>query len=136
MPHVEFTDNYQDLSTENGFQFKFICQSCGNGNMSSWQANASGIAGEMLRGVGNIFGGVLGRAASGSYEIQKAVGGPAHEVVRGDAGIVVSNVCQAIGEVEEGGHVGLCGALGLDPGVVAPYRSTRCSPSSAPGGGP
>jgi len=79
MPHVEFTDNYQDLSTENGFQFKFICQSCGNGNMSSWQANASGIAGEMLRGVGNIFGGVLGRAASGSYEIQKAVGGPAHD---------------------------------------------------------
>jgi uncharacterized protein (UPF0212 family) len=79
MPHIEFTNNYQDLSTENGFQFKFFCESCGNGNMSSWQANATGIAGEMLRGAGNIFGGLLGRAASGSYEIQKAVGGPAHD---------------------------------------------------------
>ena len=79
MPHIEFTDNYQDLSTENGFQFKFMCQSCGNGYMSSWQANATGIAGELLRGAGSVFGGVFGRAASGSYEIQKAVGGPAHD---------------------------------------------------------
>src|SRR5262249_33780992 len=79
MAHIEFTDNIQDLSTENGFQFKFFCQSCGNGMLSSWQANATGIAGEMLRGVGSILGGVLGRAAAGSYEIQKAVGGPAHD---------------------------------------------------------
>jgi len=79
MPHVEFTDNYQDLSTENGFQFKFVCESCGNGYMSSWKPNTVGIAGSLLRGAGQMFGGVFGTAAAGSYEIQKAVGGPAHD---------------------------------------------------------
>ena len=31
MARIEFTDNYQDLSTAIGFQFKFLCESCGNG---------------------------------------------------------------------------------------------------------
>lgn len=79
MAHVEFTDNYQDLSTDQGFQFKFICESCGNGYMSSWQANQLGMAGDALRAAGSMFGGIFGRAASGSYEIQKAVGGPQHD---------------------------------------------------------
>lgn len=79
MAHIEFTDNYQDLSTDNGYQFKFFCQSCGNGYMSSWQANKAGIATDLLRGAGSIFGGIFGRAAAGSYEIQRAVGGPAHD---------------------------------------------------------
>ena len=79
MARVAFTNNHQDLSTENGFQFKFICESCGNGYMSSWRANKVGIAGSLLRGAGQIFGGVFGSAAAGSYEIQKAIGGPAHD---------------------------------------------------------
>jgi hypothetical protein len=79
MAHIEFTNNYQDLSTESGFQFKFICESCNNGYMSSWHANKVGIAGSLLRGAGQIFGGAFGSAAAGSYEIQKAVGGPAHD---------------------------------------------------------
>ena len=44
MAHIEFTDNYQDLSTESGYQFKFFCESCGNGYMSSWKASKAGIA--------------------------------------------------------------------------------------------
>jgi len=79
MSRVEFTDNYQDLSTDNGFQFKFFCQGCGNGYMSSWKANKLGVATDLLRGAGNLLGGVFGRAASGTYEVQKAVGGPAHD---------------------------------------------------------
>ena len=79
MAHIEFTDNYQDLSTDTGFQFKFFCQSCGNGYMSSWQANKVGIAGDVVRAAGNIFGGIFGRASSGSYEIQRAVGGTEHD---------------------------------------------------------
>jgi hypothetical protein len=77
--HIEFTDNYEDLSTETGFQFKFICETCGNGYMSSWHANKTGIAGGLLRGAGNMLGGILGRAGAGSYEIQEAIGGPAHD---------------------------------------------------------
>ncbi len=79
MARIEFTDNYEDLSTENGFQFRFRCESCGNGYLSSWQPNKVGIAASILRGAGHIVGGVLGRAASGSYEIQRAIGGPQHD---------------------------------------------------------
>jgi ribosomal protein L32 len=79
MAHIEFTDNYEDLSTDTGFQFKFHCKSRGNGYMSSWQANKAGIAGDVVRAAGSIFGGIFGRASSGAYEIQKAVGGPEHD---------------------------------------------------------
>lgn len=79
MGRVEFTNNYQDISTENGFQFKFFCECCGNGYMSSWKANTAGIAGSVLRGAGQIFGGMFGRAAAGAHEIQNAIGGPAHD---------------------------------------------------------
>ncbi|HNX51163.1 MAG TPA: zinc ribbon domain-containing protein [Thermoanaerobaculaceae bacterium] len=79
MARIEFTDNYQDLSTDTGYQFKFYCESCGNGYMSSWQASKSGMAGEVMRAAGNILGGLFGRASAGAYEIQKAVGGPEHD---------------------------------------------------------
>jgi uncharacterized OB-fold protein len=85
MAHVEFTNNYQDLSTENGFQFKFFCECCGNGYMSTWKANATGIAGSVLRGAGAVFGGIFGRAAYGAHEIQNMVGGPAHDGALGEA---------------------------------------------------
>ncbi len=76
---IEFTNNYQDLSTETGFQFKFFCERCGDGYMSSFDANEIGIAAAVLRGAGQIFGGVLGRVSYGSYEVQRAIGGPAHD---------------------------------------------------------
>ena len=85
MARVEFTNNYQDLSTENGFQFKFFCESCGNGYVSSWKANATGIAGSVLRGAGQVFGGIFGRAAAGTHEIQRAIGSPAHDVALAEA---------------------------------------------------
>lgn len=85
MGAVEFTDNYQDLSTDNGYQFKFICECCGNGYMSTWRANKIGMAGSLLRGAGSIFGGIIGSAGSGAYEIQRAVGGPAHDAALKEA---------------------------------------------------
>lgn len=85
MPAIEFTDNHEDLSTEHGFQFKFYCESCGNGYMSSWNANKTGIAGSVLRSAGSFFGGVLGNAANSSYDIQEAIGGPAHDRALGEA---------------------------------------------------
>jgi hypothetical protein len=82
---IEFTDNYEDLSTDTGFQFKFCCENCGNGYMSTWKASKTGIAGGLLRGAGSIFGGILGSAGAGAYEIQQAVGGPAHDNALKDA---------------------------------------------------
>jgi hypothetical protein len=79
MPVIEFTDNYEDLSTDQGFQFKFHCERCGDGFMSSFQTNTIGVAGSLLRGAGNLLGGILGQAASSAYEVQRAVGGPQHD---------------------------------------------------------
>ena len=49
MPVIEFTDNYEDLSTDQGFQFKFRCERCGDGFMSTFQTNALGVAGSLLQ---------------------------------------------------------------------------------------
>lgn len=76
---IPFTDNYQDLSSDRGFQFKFLCERCGNGYLSSWQHNATGLAGGALRAAGSLFGGLLGNAAGTAEEVERMVGGPAHD---------------------------------------------------------
>src|SRR3954462_2886221 len=75
---IQFTENYEDLSTDQGFQFKFYCDRCRNGSMSSFQTSAIGAAGSLLRAAGSMFGGVFGPAAGGAYEIQRAVCSKAH----------------------------------------------------------
>ena len=44
MANVPFTSNYTDLSSQRGFQFKFFCEKCGNGYLSSFQTNRLGTA--------------------------------------------------------------------------------------------
>ncbi|MCK6685676.1 MAG: zinc ribbon domain-containing protein [Thermoanaerobaculia bacterium] len=85
MPTIEFTGNYEDLSTDKGYQFKFYCEKCGNGYMSSFSASALGLAASAAQVAGNIFGGLFGRAASSAYEVQRAVGGKAHDAALGEA---------------------------------------------------
>lgn len=79
MPVIEFTDNYEDLSTDQGFQFKFRCERCGDGFMSTFQTNTIGVAGSLLRGASSLLGGVFGNVANSAYEVQRAVGGPQHD---------------------------------------------------------
>ena len=79
MTAIDFTGNYQDLSTEKGFQFKFFCEKCGNGYMSSFRPSALGMATSAAQVASTLFGGIFGRAASGAYEVQRAVGGKAHD---------------------------------------------------------
>lgn len=85
MTAIEFTGNYEDLSTDKGFQFKFYCERCRNGYMSSFKPSAIGMATSAVQAAGNIFGGIFGRAAAGAYEIQRAVGGPAHDAALKEA---------------------------------------------------
>ena len=85
MATIEFTGNYEDLSTDKGYQFKFFCEKCGNGYMSSFKPSKLGMATSALQAAGNIFGGILGRAAHGAYEVQRAVGGPAHDAALKEA---------------------------------------------------
>jgi Double zinc ribbon len=85
MPTVEFTGNYEDLSTDRGYQFKFYCEKCGNGYMSTFKSSKMGMAASAAQVAGNLFGGIFGRAADTAYEIQRAVGGPAHDVALREA---------------------------------------------------
>ncbi|HXX92059.1 MAG TPA: zinc ribbon domain-containing protein [Planctomycetota bacterium] len=79
MTLIEFVKNYEDLSTDQGYQFKFFCDKCGGGWLSEFQTSVTGMAGGLLRAAGSFFGGVLGRAASSEYELRRAVQGPGHD---------------------------------------------------------
>lgn len=79
MATIRFTRNYDDLSTDRGYQFKFYCDRCGNGYLSSFQTSVTGMATGLLSAAGSMLGGVFGRASSGAYEFQRAVGGKAHD---------------------------------------------------------
>lgn len=79
MSAIEFVRNYEDLSTDKGFQFKFHCDKCQGGFMSEYELNTLGVAGSVLSVAGSLFGGVLGKVGSSAFEIQRAVGGKAHD---------------------------------------------------------
>lgn len=79
MALIAFTRNHEDLSTDLGYQFKFLCDKCGNGYMSTFIPSKLGTASTILRGAGQLFGGVVGRVGAGSYQVQRAVGGKEHD---------------------------------------------------------
>ena len=85
MPTIEFTDNYEDLSTDKGYQFKFYCERCGNGYLSTFKSSKLGMAASAAEVAGNLLGGIFGRAASSAYEIRRAVAGPAHDAALREA---------------------------------------------------
>ncbi len=75
---IKFVKNQQDLSTDKGYQFKFCCDKCGNGYLSQYQTSTIGMAGSILTAASNLLG--WGSSAGNSaYEIQRAVGGKAHD---------------------------------------------------------
>ncbi|MCX6638013.1 MAG: zinc ribbon domain-containing protein, partial [Acidobacteria bacterium] len=41
MSIIRFTQNHEDLSTDRGYQFKFFCDRCGNGYLSSFQTSVT-----------------------------------------------------------------------------------------------
>ena len=60
---VFFTDNYQDRSSRDGYQFEFYCKRCGNGYSSSFQHSVTGFGGRLLRLGGDMIGGNVGETA-------------------------------------------------------------------------
>lgn len=78
MSMIQFVNNHEDLSTDKGFQFKFCCDKCGNGYLSKYQTSTLGMASSLLNSASNLLG--WGHSAGNSaYEIQRAVGGRAHD---------------------------------------------------------
>ena len=76
---IAFVQNFQDLSTDRGYQFKFNCDHCGNGTMTSFQTSMVGMAGAALHVAGDLFGGLFASAGNSAFEVQRMVGGTAHD---------------------------------------------------------
>jgi ribosomal protein L32 len=79
MAYVPFTNNYTDLSSQRGFQFKFFCQKCGNGYLSSFQANSLGVAAAAMDAAASLLGGIFGRAAQTADTLQSMAAGSQHD---------------------------------------------------------
>jgi membrane protease subunit (stomatin/prohibitin family) len=79
MAKIEFTQNYSDLSTDQGFQFEFYCDRCGSGFRTSFQGSAMGAVSSALDAAGSLFGGVLGRAADLGERARSATWEKAHD---------------------------------------------------------
>jgi len=79
MATIPFTDNYTDLSNNRGFQFKFMCQKCGNGYMSTFQANKLGTAAAAANAAASLLGGIFGKAAASAQALESMVAGPQHD---------------------------------------------------------
>lgn len=79
MTTIAFTRNHRDHSNNNGFQFEFFCDKCGNGRMSPFKPNAVGVASTLLRAAGSLFGGALTSAAQGADHLKDALRGGARD---------------------------------------------------------
>jgi hypothetical protein len=71
-----FTSNYQDLSTNQGYQFEFRCDICGSGYRSEWQKNLLGTGASILGGASSVIGGLWGarNAANAAQDITDRAG--------------------------------------------------------------
>ncbi len=86
MALIQFVRNFDDMSSDKGYQFRFNCDKCGNGYVSTFQPSVIGTAGSVLKVAGRMFGGDWAReAGNSSYELQRAVGGKAHDAAMAEA---------------------------------------------------
>ncbi|HOU28058.1 MAG TPA: zinc ribbon domain-containing protein [Thermoleophilia bacterium] len=69
---IEFTRNYSDLSTDNGFQFEFFCDRCGNGYRTEFDTFGLSAATNVLDSASGLLGGVFGRAADVTQRAKSA----------------------------------------------------------------
>jgi membrane protease subunit (stomatin/prohibitin family) len=76
---IEFVRNYNDHSTDNGFQFEFCCDRCGSGFRTKFRSWAVATASNVADAVGNMLGGVFGRAANLGQRVRSAAWEKAHD---------------------------------------------------------
>jgi hypothetical protein len=69
---IEFTNNYSDLSTENGFQYEFKCNRCQNGYRTEFDSFEMATATNVLEGASSMLGGIFGQAADVAQRAKSA----------------------------------------------------------------
>lgn len=76
---IEFVRNYNDLSTDKGFQFEFFCDRCGTGYRTRFKASVTGTISNAIDTASDLFGGILGRASTLSSRVHSAAWEKAHD---------------------------------------------------------
>jgi hypothetical protein len=69
---IEFTNNYNDLSTDRGFQFEFLCNNCSSGYRTQFQPFMAGTVAGALDTANSLFGGLFGHAAELGERVRSA----------------------------------------------------------------
>jgi hypothetical protein len=77
--NLEFTRNYSDESTNQGFQFEFFCDRCGNGFRTRFRPSVTGTVSGAMEAANSLFGGIFGRAADVSEHVRSASWEKAHD---------------------------------------------------------
>jgi|SRR3989344_1387192 len=72
MEKIAFVQNFNDLSTDEGFQFEFVCDRCGNGYRTKFEARSGGKVTGALNVASNLLGGVFGSAADVNEQVQSS----------------------------------------------------------------
>jgi membrane protease subunit (stomatin/prohibitin family) len=99
---VGFTDNYQDLSNTNGFQFEFVCERCGNGYRSPYVVNKAERGKGLLRSAGSLLGGRVADLSHATEQFQwdRGTNSKAKDAALADAVVAVKdqfNQCRGCG---------------------------------------
>ncbi|HEX8696105.1 MAG TPA: zinc ribbon domain-containing protein [Longimicrobium sp.] len=72
MSEIQFSDNYNDLSTDQGFQFEFYCEHCHDSWRSPFDRYAAGTAESVLGAAEGLFGGFFGTARNAISQVRGA----------------------------------------------------------------
>ena len=76
---IEFTRNYSDESTDQGFQFEFFCDRCNSGYRTPFKQSASAAVTGVLETASSLFGGIFGGAADLSERARSAAWESGHD---------------------------------------------------------
>jgi hypothetical protein len=77
--NFQFTRNYNDLSTEQGFQFEFNCDRCGNGFRTPFIPSLTGKVSTALNTANSLLGGIFSSAANVGEQVKSATWKKAHD---------------------------------------------------------
>jgi len=76
---IEFVKNYDDQSTDNGFQFEFYCNRCRSGFRTKFKAWSIATITNVADAIGDTLGGVFGRAGDIGQRVRSAKWEQAHD---------------------------------------------------------
>ena len=76
---IEFVKNYNDHSTNNGFQYEFHCDRCGSGFRTKFKPWGIATATNVANAVGSMLGGIFSTAANLGERAKSAAWEKAHD---------------------------------------------------------